>query len=420
MDDLKARVLSVIEAQWDEQVQFLRELVRFPSVLFDEAPVQMCMYRTFRQMGLRTDMFEADPARISRLPGYSPVEWGYRGRPQVVGVLPSRVGGGRSLVLNGHVDVVSPEPLRLWSYDPWGAQIDGDRLYGRGALDMKSGVAGMVYAVKALQRAGVELKGDLILQSVIEEECTGNGTLACLARGYVGDGALIPEPWAGEVLAGELGVLWLRTVVTGAAGHVFGAHGHVNAIEKAYELIRALRDLEARWNANPHPAYAGIEHPINFNPGVIRGGDWPSTVPAECQFVTRLSFYPGITPEQAKAAVLAHLQGYIKADPWFSQHPPEFTWYGHHDEGFVAPENDPLLAVVGGAHTQVTGRPAVYRVGTAVTDARFWPLYYGKPATCYGPSGGNSHAPDEWVHLRSLLESTKVMALAAMDWCGVA
>lgn len=419
MESLKQRVLEIIEDQWDEQVHFLRHLVRTPSVLFGEAPVQHLMYCKFRELGLRTDTFDADISLISRLPGYSPVEWGYCGRPQVVGVLPSRTGDGRSLVLNGHVDVVSPEPLRLWTHDPWGAEVRGDRMYGRGALDMKSGISAMVYAIRAIQRAGVELRGDVILQSVIEEEVSGNGTLACLARGYVGDGALIPEPWDGQILTGELGVLWLRTVVTGAAGHVYGAHACVNAIEKAYDLIRALRELEERWNAEPHPAYAAVQHPINFNPGVIQGGDWPSTVPAECEFVTRLSFYPGIKPEEAKAMILEHLQAYIEADPWLREHPPCFTWYGHHDEGFVVSEDDELLKVVGSAHSQVTGEEPRFRVGTAVTDARFWRLYYGKPATCYGPGGGNAHGPDEWVDLPSALRTTKVIALAVMDWCGV-
>lgn len=318
----REKVFTEIDRNWDEQVAFLQKIVRMPSELLHEAPVQHEMLRSFRGLGLETDSFDADPGEIHHLPGYSPVEWGFHGRPQVVGVWRSPDGTGRSLVLNGHVDVVSPEPVRLWSRDPWGAEIAGGRMYGRGALDMKAGMSAIVYATKAMRDAGVTLGGDIILQSVIEEECTGNGTLACLARGYVGDGALIPEPEMEWVLAGEIGVLWLRSVVTGAAGHVHGATMHVNAIEKAYVLITALRDLEAAWNSDPHPAYRGVNHPINFNPGVITGGDWPSTVPAECVFTTRISFYPGISPQEAKGLVLGHLEDAINRDPWLREHRP--------------------------------------------------------------------------------------------------
>ena len=142
-------------------------------------------------------------------------------------------------MLNGHVDVVSSEPVSQWSHDPWGAEIENDRLYGRGACDMKSGVNAMLWAVRAIQTAGVRLRGDVILQSVIEEECTGNGTLACLARGFVADGCLIAEPFYDRALVAQLGVLWCRIKVRGVAAHVQGASRAVNAIEKTYVLIQA-------------------------------------------------------------------------------------------------------------------------------------------------------------------------------------
>lgn len=420
MDPVRERVLTAAEDAWDGQLELLEDLVHSPSVLMEEAACQRVVKTAFHALGVEVDMFDVDIGTISSLPGYSPVDWSYRDRPLVVGVWPGTgQGQGRSLVLNGHIDVVSPEPLRQWEQDPWGAKVVGDRMYGRGVLDMKSGVSSMIYAVRALQDAGVRLKGDVILQSVIEEECSGNGTLACLARGYIGDAALIPEPSRGALMTGELGVLWLKTVVSGRAGHVYGAHSCVNAIDQAYGLIGALRQLEAQWNREPHPEYAGLEHPINFNPGVIKGGDWPSTVPAECEFVTRLSFYPGIKPEQAKTMVLDHLQRYVESDPWLCSNPPELSWYGHHDEGYVAPADDPLIEMVGRVHQELTGKAPKSYVSTAVTDARYWQLYHGKPATCYGPRGGNTHAPDEWVDLPSVLETTKVLALSLMDWCGV-
>jgi len=417
MDSVKQCVLATVNQLWSEQVAFLQELVSYPSVLFQEASAQEAMRHKFHAMGLAVDSFDADISGIGVQPGYSHVEWGYQGRPQVVGVLKSPAGGGRNLVLNGHVDVVSAEPVRQWQRPPFGGKIDGDRLYGRGACDMKGGVSAMTFAVQAIQQAGVALRGDVILQSVIEEECTGNGTLACLTRGYVGDAALIPEPGE-QILIGELGVLWLRTVVSGLAGHVQGASRQVNAIDKAIYLIGALRELEAKWNANPHPAFASHDHPINFNLGVIRAGDWPSTVPAECEFVTRVSFYPGLKPEEAKAEILTHLQAAIEADPFLAERLPEFSWYGHNDEGYILGQDHPYVQEVARAYTTVTGRPARFHFSTAVTDARYWTLYHDLPAVCMGPNGENIHAPDEWVSLSSLHEVTRVIAAFILDFCG--
>lgn len=422
--DLQRRVNDIIDVEFDNQLQFLKELVRQPSYLGnpdgERAAQELCKY-VFHEMGLEVTPVVADHGQLSRLPGYSPVEWSFRNRPLgMVGVWKSPHRGGRSLVLNGHVDVVPVSPVLQWERDPWNPTVVGKRMYGRGACDMKAGVSAMIYAVRALKMAGVELKGDVILQTVLEEECTGNGTLACLARGFVGDGCLIPEPFGQTILTAQVGVLWMRVDVYGSAGHTRDAHAMVNAIEKAYELIAALRRLEEQWNKERHPAFRDHPHPINFNPGLIQGGNWPSSVPAHCEFTIRLSFYPGEDPEEIKQRVRSYLDEIIAKDPWFKKFPPEVSWYGHHDWGVYEPhpENNPLIQTVVRAHERVTGKPAQYCASTAVTDVRFWTEHWGKPATCYGPHGGNLHAPNEWVCLDSLREVTKVIAAVIMDWCG--
>lgn len=425
MDSLLRIVSAIIDEQWDDQLRFTRDLVRQPSMLgnagAERAVQELCQYK-LHELGLEVTPVYADHAQLARLPGYSPVEWSFRDRPLgMVGVWRSLSADGRSLVLNGHVDVVDVTPLRQWQRDPWGGQIEGNRMYGRGACDMKSGVAAAIYAVGALQRAGVKLGGDVILQTVLEEECTGNGALACLGRGFVGDACLIPEPFGQTILTAEVGVLWMRADVYGSAGHTRGASTMVSAIDKANQLIAALRQLEEQWNREQHPAFAGHSHPLNFNPGVIRGGNWPSSVPAHCEFTIRMAFYPGVDPEKAKLRVLEYLDEFVAADPWFRAHPPEVTWYGHHDWGVHEPdpEGSPFLQTLARAHRAITSRPVEYFASTAVTDVRFWTQHWGKPATCYGPAGGNLHAPNEWVDLDSVRETTKVIAVAVMDWCGV-
>ena len=426
MSELLKKVYDIVDRQFDDQVKYLQDLVRQPSILGNESAeraVQELNNYTFHEMNLEVTPIIPDHSQMVHLPGYSPVEWSFRNRPLgMVGVWKSRKGGGKSLVLNGHVDVVDVTPLRQWKRNPFGAQVEGDRMFGRGAADMKGGVSALVYATKALQKAGIELKGDLILQTVLEEEGTGNGSLACLARGFVGDACLIPEPFEQKILTAEVGVLWMRADVFGSAGHTRGASTMVNAIDKAYQLVAAMRQLEQQWNEERHPAFADHPHPLNFNLGLIKGGNWPSSVPAHCEFTMRLSMYPGVDPADAKRRVQAHLDRFCATDPWLKAHPPEITWYGHHDWGVYEPNpgQNPLMQSIARAHTAVTGTPVEYHNSTACTDVRFWTEHWHKPSTCYGPSGEQLHAANEWVSLQSVRETTKVIAATVIDWCGVA
>src|SRR5690606_15711936 len=134
-------------------------------------------------------------------------------------------------------------------------------------------------------------------------------------------------------------------------------------------------------------AFQDHPHPLNFNLGKISGGNWPSSVPGECEFTMRISFYPGVDPQEAKSRLLAELRPFLQQDPWFRQCPPVFTWYGHHDWGVYepAPEQNPFLQTVARAHAAVTERPVEYLASTACTDVRFWTEHWGRPATCYGP-----------------------------------
>ena len=294
-------------------------------------------------------------------------------------------------------------------------------MYGRGACDMKSGVAAMVWALRGIQAAGVRLKGDVILQSVIEEECTGNGTLACLARGFVGDGCLIPEPHYAQALIAQVGVLWCRVKVRGVAGHVKGANQAINAIEKTYLLIRAMRDLEDRLNREKHRAFAAHPWPINFNPGVIRGGDWPSTVPAECELEFRMGFYPETGIDTAKAMVREHLLGAARRDPWLRDNPPDITFYGFHAEGSCVDfAGSPVIQTLDAVHRELMGCGLTPEAGSATTDTRFFHLYYGIPAVCFGPRGAGAHGVDEYVELHTVREVTRIIAAFILDWCGIA
>ena len=265
----KAAALAEVDRAFDGQVELLAALVRCPSVRGETNGVQAVVAGALRRMGLEVQEVGIDGEAIAALPGYSPAEWDYDGLIQVVGTLPgaapggAAAGGGRSLVLNGHVDVVPAETAADWRHDPWGAEIEAGRLYGRGACDMKAGVAAVLGAVGAIRRAGIVLRGDVRVQSVLDEECGGNGTLALLAQGFRGDAAVIPEPTGLALPAACVGVLWGRIRVRGRAAHAGAASSAVNAIEKSYVVVRALREMEAAANcpSGATPATPGSSTP---------------------------------------------------------------------------------------------------------------------------------------------------------------
>ena len=413
------RVGAAVDANWEHEIEFLRGLVTRRSTLGDEALVQRFVAAELGALGLAVDTWEIDAASLAKLPGYGPVEWSFAGRSNV-GARWSGAGGGRSLVLQGHIDVVPATPEHHWTRDPWGAEIAEGRMWGRGAADMKAGVAAMVYAVRALRDAGVRLRGDVSLVTVIGEECTGNGALSALARGYTGDAAIIPEPFGDQALEAQVGVLWARITIRGRGGHAERASEVQNAIAKAARVIDAVGELEAAANrAERHPAFEGEVHPLNYNVGVVRGCDWPSTVPEECVLEVRLGTYPGEHLPDVQARFRSELTERVRDDPWLAAHPPEVTFYAFQADGFAIARDAPIMQALAGVHRDLTGGELDYLSFTGTTDARFFNLFYDTPATCYGPLGGNLHAPDEWVDLESVRRVTKVLAATAMEWCGV-
>ena len=421
MDATQEQVLAEIDRHAEGMIAFLQALVRQPSLLGQELGAQQVVYRKLRSLGLAARMWEPSLDLLAGHPAFAPVEWSYAGRPNVTAVLPAQGRGGRSLVLNGHIDVVSPEPLWGWSHDPWGAEVVGRRLYGRGAADMKGGIAMMVLALEALLAAGARLRGNVYVETVLEEECGGNGALACRLDGYSAgaEAAIIPEPFGLTAGVADLGVMWFRVRVRGSSGHVLAAHEANNAIEKCFPLIQALHGLEAEMNAEVrHPSYAGKEHPITLNVGIIQGGDWPSSVPAECAFTCRLSFEPGLPYRSVRERVEACILAAAQEDAWLAEEPPRLEYHGFRAEGSVTDEDGDLVQVLGRAHRLAGNGELRCSATTALTDRRYFVLYEGMPAVSYGPVGGNIHNADEYVELDSIMAGARALALFVLDWCG--
>jgi acetylornithine deacetylase len=410
------RLWDEIDRREDDLIETVAELVRRPSPLGAEAEAQGYVAGHLRASGLDVEVWDLDES-VKQLPNAGESGVPFAGRPNVAGVRRG-AGGGRSLVVNGHIDVVSPEPVAAWSYDPWQPTIVGDRMYGRGAYDMKSGDALNLMLPRLLRDLGIQLRGDLTIHSVIEEECTGNGSLDA-ARRVRADAAVVTEPTGGAFTQAHVGVLWFRVGIVGKSWHAMQAWKGVNAITRSIPIMQALQDLDARLNTQTHPAFAEIEHPINLNIGVIDGGDWPSTVPGACELHCRLSCYPGQTVLETRREIEAAVAGAVADDPWFAEHPPSIVWDGFQSAGSVVSMDEPSVQLLDAWHERVFGAAMAPKAGTGINDMRYY-NFAGIPAGCYGPTGGNGHAADEWLDLRSLAPTAKVLGAFILDWCGVA
>ncbi len=416
VEEAVTRLWAAIDARQEELIALVAALVRHPSPLGQEAAAQGYVAEYLRAAGLTVASWDlAETLRTLPEGGDSGVP--FAGRPNVAGTL-AGAGGGRSLILNGHIDVVSAEPRAAWTHDPWAATIVDGRMYGRGAFDMKSGIALNLFLARLLRDLGIRLRGDLIVQSVIEEECTGVGSLD-MARRFHADAALVTEPEGLRFTWAHMGVLWFRVQVTGKAAHAMIATTGVNAIVKTVPLMAALQDLERRLNEEVHPAWRDVHHPLNLNIGVIRGGDWPSTVPGSCELHCRLGFFPGQTLTATRRLIEAAIAAAAAADPWLRAHPPTVTYDGFQSSGSIVSPDAPSVQAMGTWHRRVTGAALPLVVGTSINDMRYF-NFAGIPAGCYGATGGNGHAADEWLELASLAPAAKAIGGFLLDWCGIA
>lgn len=417
-----ARLRGAVEQLFEHQVAFLQALVRFPSVRGNEGPLQDWIHRELGARGYAMDRFTLAEVPLAAHPKASPmVEADPARSVQVVAAHRPAKPTGRSLILQGHIDVVPEGPAEMWTHPPYAGVVRDGWLYGRGAHDMKAGVSCMVFAMDALRAAGLEPAGDVYLQTVTEEESTGNGALATLLRGYRADAALIPEPSGHAITRCHTGTLWFRIRVQGVPVHVAVAQTGSNAILSAMVLVQALQAHTAELNraAKAHPWFGAVEDPIKFNPGIIRGGDWASSTPAWCEVDCRIGLLPGTEVAEAMAGVQRCIAEAARGDAFLANNPPRIEWHGFQADGYVLEPGSEAERVLTGAHRAVHCGAMPERRSTAVNDTRFYGLYFGIPALCYGPKGEGAHAFDERTSLADLKTCTLTIAAFIADWCGV-
>ncbi|CCD94050.1 putative peptidase M20 family protein; Acetylornithine deacetylase [Bradyrhizobium sp. ORS 375] len=420
-NDVMERLAAAVDANFKKQVAFLQQLVQFRSLRGEEAPVQDWLAVEFEARGYKVDRFSLGDVDLMRHPKAAPMDnVALDGSKQVVATLDGR-GRGRSLILQGHVDVVPEGPTDLWNDPPYEAVVRDGWMIGRGAQDMKAGVSAMIFALDAIKAAGFVPDGRIHLETVTEEESTGNGALSTLMRGYTADACLIPEPTGHTLTRAQVGAIWFRLRVRGTPVHVAYAETGTNAILSAMHLIRAFQEHTSEINARAksNAWFADVKNPIKFNVGIIKGGDWASSTPAWCDLDCRLGVLPGETPADAMAAIEQCLAKAQATDSFLSENPVELVWSGFQADPAVCEPGSAAEAALAEVHARVFDKPLEMRLSTAVNDTRYYAVDYGIPALCYGPYGIGPHAFDERVDLDSVRKTTLSIAMFVAQWCGL-
>ena len=440
---VKTRVLETIAGMESEIVKALSELIQIPSVnpkypgvnyeelVGRETDANRYLAPYYERAGCRIDWVEAEARRAN-----------------LVGTIEgSHAAGGKSLIFNGHVDVVPPGDAKNWSDgNPFSGRIENGRVYGRGACDQKGGVIGQAMAALALKRAGVRLKGDLILESVVGEEVMDHeaGVDAVTKAGFRADAAIVSEPTAPPVSLAVVpitpGLLWLGLNVTGKAVHASvrdeliraggrGAAAGVNAIEKGVYLLNMIQGLEQQWGqTRSHPLFKPGH--FTLHPGVIVGGPHGALVPfltsEFCTIEYAIWYPPQEDVEEIKREVEEFVGNAARLDPWLREHPPTFDWKLHWEPSILDQEH-PICQLMARVHEEASGEPATvgpagesrFQGFCAVCDATFLNKA-GIPTVVYGPGSLTvGHAANEYVDIPEVITATKSYALAAIEWCGV-
>ncbi|NPV78004.1 MAG: ArgE/DapE family deacylase [Anaerolineae bacterium] len=338
-----------------------------------------------------------------------------------IGVLVSEYGeGSRLIVLNGHVDIVGVEPMADWTVDPFSGFVKDGRLYGRGAIDMKGGLVGLIGALKALAETETELKGRVQLHAVPEEETGGNGTLACIEKGFIGDATVFAETTDLRVLYHHTGIQDFKIKLVGNPGFILRHSPGVDSVYAMGKVLRRLeelqhqREIEARKRI---PDFLDNDSPGFINVGSVRAGEWDATCPTYSFAQGLMSLLPGETPQEALSELEAAVKEAVSDHPWFVDHPPLVFSQSIGHLGGELTSDHPLVSAFTAASTQVGINPAGLPQGRLmVCDAKITQGGGFSPSIVFGPKGWSAHAPDECVEIESVIQCAKVTAAGVVNY----
>jgi acetylornithine deacetylase len=415
---LTSAIHDAVQRRRDGTVALLLELVAAESITGNEGEVQRRVRAAYEARGLAVDEWEATPEEIAPYLVHVGEQSRYAGRPNLVATRKG-AGDGRSLMLQGHVDTVDPGDPALWTRNPAG-EATADRVYGRGAADMKGGIVTNIAALDVLSDLGITLDGDVLLAASVGEEDGGLGALSTILRGHRADAVVITEPTELNVVIAQGGSLVFRITVTGRSAHGASRNEGVSAVEKFIPLFQDLLAWEAERNATlSHPLYDHLENKFPISVGLVRAGTWASTVPETLVAEGRLGFLPGETIEDMTRQAEARIAAVADHDLWLREHPPVVEWFGGQFASAEIAPDTPIAVAVSGAHAAITGRRAPMVGVSYGADMRLFTEIGQMPAVLFGAgSAKNVHCPDEFIDIDDLLTAVETIALTLINWCG--
>lgn len=427
------QVVDYIDEHREELIEFLRELVRIPSInpWFLDTPgpsnedvVQDVIAERMRRLGAEIDRWEPDAAHLSKYEGKPGYYAGrdFTGRPNQASIVRG-TGGGRSLLLAGHVDVV-PEGAG-WTVEPFGAERKDGFIYGRGTVDMKGGIAAMIFALESVLKTSGPLAGDVIVGTVVDEEAGGMGTLAFMDRGYRADGCILTESTELNIATLCRGILWGKLTVYGRSGHIeipqgdWRNDGAVDAIEKARLFLTHFDHLNGEWaRTKTHPL---IPIPCQVKIAQFNAGEYPTAYANKAEIIFNAQYLPREKDENFLGGkVKAEIENLIKrvsqTDQWLVENPPRIEWLIDADCG-ETPADHPFVQCLKESVAKVGHEPALYGAGSH-TDMG-WFINVGIPTVNFGPGDSRlAHQHDERVSEDNVIATAKAISLTLLEWCG--
>lgn len=433
-------VVDAIAERQDEIVELAATLVAFDTTARevgeparDERALQEHLAARLAAVGAEIDLFEPDAEAMAGRP-LVPPGLDFVGRPQLLARLRGKT-PGPALVFNGHIDAVPARESDGWTASPLVPTVRDGKLYGRGACDMKGGIAAMTVAAEVLASLGA-VAGELVVATNTDEESSGAGGTALVDRGLRADAVIVTEPTGLEVWTCCRGSSYATIVIDGRSGHAEVAHpdwragGAVNPIEKTAVVLAAIQELRERWAADVRFSHRVLSPP-DVVPTIVKAGDWAVTIPASAELTVAALFLPVQAGDDGLGkAVEKEIEAWItgrcaEQDDWLAAHPPRFRWWPNSVMPYAVSDDEPVVQATLGA-VAALGRPARASGLDSWFDAATFATLAGIPSIGLGPGGIDSngvstaHAVDEHVPVADLVATAQALALAALRFSGVA
>ena len=437
MVSIEERIAERVEARGDQIVETLSALISFPSIVMSdptkagpgERDCQLYLQTRLEKLGFTTDLWDPDgPALYEQYKGRPGANKGrtFEGRPNLGGTLKG-TGGGKSIMLTGHIDVVPPGAREHWQTDPFEPVLKDGFLHGRGTVDMKGGVACMLMAVEILKELDIPLSGDIVFTTVVDEEIGGMGSLAMVDRGFRADAGIMTEPTANRIAPLCHGILWGRIILDGIGGHAeltpnaWYSSGPVDAVQLCRQMLDGIDILNRRWMFDPKKTHPLMDMPNQIMVTQINAGEHPSSTAGRAEIIIDAQYLPHEKDEfglggAVKREIEEHVANVCQADPYLRAHPARVEWILDADCAEV-PADHPFVETfqsavgIAGLSPKLSGFGAHSDIGL--------PTGLGNtPTVNFGPGDpAQSHQPNERVSVRDLIDCTKAIALTVHRWC---